>query len=445
MPHPAIRSARRAAPGAARAARHGRRFYGREDELASFRAALAQNASLAVLYVHGIGGVGKSALLREYRSVAEQVGITAVCLDGRLVDPSPGGFLIALADALGLPRDESPLSRINGLDRIVLLVDGCELLAPLEAWLREALLPTLPARAVIVLAGRNPPAPEWIIDLAWAPSVCVLPLRNLRPDESRALLAARGVPVARHEELLAFTHGHPLARVLVADAASAPDAGASFEPERAPHVVGALLQRIVSGAPGPAHRRALELCAHVRVSNEPLLAATIDGADPHELFEWLRGRSFIEAGPEGLFPHDVAREALEADFRWRDPDGYRELHEQVFAWLGDRLRRSAGRARQRAFFDNAAGGEPTVVHLEKFLRHAVERLAATERGGKVHRALWHTYIEPAGSQERVAERLGLPFNTYRYHLAHGTDRVAAWLWEQELHGGSGTLASVHRA
>jgi hypothetical protein len=61
------------------------------------------------------------------------------------------------------------------------------------------------------------------------------------------------------------------------------------------------------------------------------------------------------------------------------------------------------------------------------------------------RALWHTDIEPAASQERSAERLGLPFSTCRYHLARGTEQVVACLWEQELHGGSGDPTSASRA
>jgi hypothetical protein len=43
--------------------------------------------------------------------------------------------------------------------------------------------------------------------------------------------------------------------------------------------------------------------------------------DVHELFEWLRGLSFIESGRLGLYPHDLAREALVADLRWRHPIG----------------------------------------------------------------------------------------------------------------------------
>jgi hypothetical protein len=38
----------------------------------------------------------------------------------------------------------------------------------------------------------------------------------------------------------------------------------------------------------------------------------------------------------------------------------------------------------------------------------------------------------------IAERFGLPFGTYRYHLAQGTARVVAWLvaLERELYGGA---------
>ena len=55
----------------------------------------------------------------------------------------------------------------------------------------------------------------------------------------------------------------------------------------------------------------------------------LDTADAHELFEWLRELSFVETGPSGLFPHDLAREALAAELRWRNPDWYAELHRRA--------------------------------------------------------------------------------------------------------------------
>ena len=46
---------------------------------------------------------------------------------------------------------------------------------------------------------------------------------------------------------------------------------------------------------------------------------------------------------------------------------------------------------------------------------------------KLYRAVWFTYFEPLESQEKVAERLDLPFSTYRHHLARGIERIGRWL------------------
>jgi hypothetical protein len=99
----------------------------------------------------------------------------------------------------------------------------------------------------------------------------VVPLRNLRPSESRAYLGARGVPAAQHPAALSFTYGHPLALSLVADVASAGGDPTGFAPEQRPDVVRALLGRFVQRLPGLRHREALEACAHVRVTLQGLL------------------------------------------------------------------------------------------------------------------------------------------------------------------------------
>jgi hypothetical protein len=87
------------------------------------------------------------------------------------------------------------------------------------------------------------------------------------------------------------------------------------------------------------------------VTTEALLASALDGGDAHELFGWLRGLSFVEEGPYGLFPHDLAREVLDADLHWRNPEGYLELHRRVRRFIVARLQQARGPERQRAFFD----------------------------------------------------------------------------------------------
>jgi hypothetical protein len=52
-----------------------------------------------------------------------------------------------------------------------------------------------------------------------------------------------------------------------------------------------------------------------------------------------------------VFPHDLARDTLEADLRWRDPDGYRRGFRGVRAYIQGRLQTSRGQEQQRAIAD----------------------------------------------------------------------------------------------
>jgi hypothetical protein len=73
--------------------------------------------------------------------------------------------------------------------------------------------------------------------------------------------------------------------------------------------------------------------------------------DAHELFEWLRGLSFMDSGQYGLFPHDLARDALSADLRWRNHDWYAELHRRARTYYARSLQQTHGRDHQRILFD----------------------------------------------------------------------------------------------
>ena len=59
----------------------------------------------------------------------------------------------------------------------------------------------------------------------------------------------------------------------------------------------------------------------------------------------------MESGPHGLFPHDLAREVIDADLRWRDPAAYRDVHVRVRRHVGERISESAGREHERAVAD----------------------------------------------------------------------------------------------
>ena len=91
-------------------------------------------------------------------------------LDGRNIDPSPPGFLLALRLALGLEGNGRSSTAPDWPSEGVLLINTYEILAPLDTWLRETLLPQLPGHSLVIIAGRNPPAPA-----CWPPTCSCAP------------------------------------------------------------------------------------------------------------------------------------------------------------------------------------------------------------------------------------------------------------------------------
>jgi hypothetical protein len=208
----------------------------------------------------------------------------------------------------------------------------------------------LPAQWIVVIAGRTPPAEAWYTDFDWHELTRIVSLRNLRPEESQTLLTTRGIPAEQHKTLLSVTHGHPLALCLVADLLHGKDE-VELNLRNEPDIVRTLLERFVVDIPSAKHRLALEVCVMAWATTEALLAAVLDEEDAHTTFEWLRRLPFIEQGSQGLFPHDLARDVLEADFRWRNLEGHRELYRQLVAPLYKRLYQAPSRQQQRIWFD----------------------------------------------------------------------------------------------
>lgn len=329
-----------------------RRFVGRVAERDLFRSALdADGLPFNVLYIFGPGGVGKTTLLREFVNICEEAGVPASYVDARNIEPSPDAFMSTVSSALGLiARDGASGFPEAPNERRVVLIDTYETLAPLGEWMNEDFLPHLPENLFLILASRNPPDAGWRADPGWQSLVRPLHLANLNHEESRTYLARREVPFEEHQNILDFTHGHPLALSLVADV-FVQRPGVRFRPAETPDVIKTLLEQFVQQVPGPAHRIALESCALVRYTTETLLGHMTTMPEVHELFEWLRRLTFIESGPLGLFPHDVAREALVADLRWRNPDWYAELHHRARNYYAARLKQTHGQEQQRVLFD----------------------------------------------------------------------------------------------
>jgi hypothetical protein len=327
-------------------------FVGRSLERELLRESLAAaDLPFVLLYIYGPGGVGKTSLLREAGHIAGQVQAAVYWLDARDLEASPAGFMAGLQRSLGLADPEKvfeALAAQNG--RALLLIDTAELLAPLDGWLRDIFLPQLPGNVLVVIAGRNPPSLRWRSDPGWQQLMRIVSLKNLNQEESRALLMRWQLPARQHEAILQFTHGHPLALSLVADVfEQQPET--EFQPENAPNIIKTLLDQFMHETPTPYHRAALEASSQVQLVSEPLLGAMLKLDDPHPIFEWLRDLSFIESERRGLYPHDLAREALAADLRWRDPDRQAELHTLARSFYMQRFREGDGRTQRQILSD----------------------------------------------------------------------------------------------
>jgi hypothetical protein len=154
-----------------------RLFVGRKSELEQIRDGLTQtNLPTQVVFVSGMGGIGKSSLLLQCLQIAEETGIFCVWLDARTCTESPSGFLATLHSLLFPsfhPRETvaNPISDIVGTlneRRTLLCIDNYDHLQKIDGWLREAFFPELPARnLLIILAGRQDLMVEWQFDPAW--------------------------------------------------------------------------------------------------------------------------------------------------------------------------------------------------------------------------------------------------------------------------------------
>ena len=280
-------------------------FVGRARELRVVDELLADGG---VLLVHGAGGVGKSVLLREIRRRA--AGWEPFVVDGRDLPPVPDAIEQALAGAWSAER---PLILIDTYDRM----------SALGGYLRSTLLPSLPANAAVVIAGRETPEPGWF-EGGWETVAVELPLAALSEFEARALLVRQGLrDDPRAAAITRWAGGLPLALRLGAAAARedptwAP--GSDAAPLRA-H-----LQRVSEVALAGEHADVFALACVARVVTPALVADVLPGVDPAAALRWLAGCAFADSRPGGVTLHELVRRPLRATL---EPERERSLRARV--------------------------------------------------------------------------------------------------------------------
>ncbi len=306
-------------------ARDRDRFVGRSAELAFLERLFEDDPPANVVLVHGPGGIGKSALLRELARRAQAHGLETFFVEGRDLPPMP--------DAL-----EAILAGAREVERPVLLIDTYELMTALAGYLRRGLLPSLPDKTVAVIAGRARPDPGWFAG-GWEGVATELKLGALSDRDALDLLAGYGLADERSDDVVLWAEGSPLALALAAEAAAA-DGG--WTPERGaerPEVVQSLIRRLAESELQGVRLSAVSVAAIARVTTVDLLRAVLPDGQAEPAYERLEALTFTEPLGDGLTLHELVRKALHADLRRRDRERERELRRRIVDHLYTRARR----------------------------------------------------------------------------------------------------------
>lgn len=322
--------------------KRGALVVGREVERAAWaRMLTARKPRPRALYVHGAGGIGKTSLLDELaRTARRRMPVAHVELrEGEAV---PRLVTETIADALGVDAADVVEGRSQG--RFAVVIDGCDRVGSGLGWITRVLLPRLPSACPVALAGRAPPDERWRDE-----EIAPLVLAPLTRDESQLLLAARGVVEAERDALIRLAHGNPLALSIAAELAR--QGRAPLALESSPELIQALLGRMLSGPLKPAERAALEALSVARVLDEALLERWVGPEDAHRTFRWLTRLPFVRLHRAGLTPHDLARDVLAGDLRWRNPERFASLRAHALSLYLGRVRHSELAQRQKAIAD----------------------------------------------------------------------------------------------
>ncbi len=296
------------------------RFAVRGRELAFVEQCMdADDPPASVVHISGPGGIGKSALLREIARRGRARGFSVIAVDGREYGPASGVLEARLREAVHDPR---PL----------VLLDSFERMTALDSYLRRELVPSLPDRSLVVIAGRAQPDQGWFAG-GWETVTALLDLGVMTPAEARQMLAAHGLTDERVAAVIEWAAGSPLALAMAASAATADPAwSAASTPDR-PEIVRSLVHRLLDAERHEVRPSALAVAAVARTTTPQLLRAVLPEEDAVAGYRELSELSVSEPLGDGITLHDLVRKALRADLQARNPELERELRRRIVDYL----------------------------------------------------------------------------------------------------------------
>ena len=320
--------------------RQGRRITlaGRDAELGLVRQVTAPGGPV-VVYVHGPAGIGKTALISALDACLEDEGVRRLHIAAGAVEPTPTAILTALGRVLDHKAGtvaELAAALANSKDFTVVMIDDVDTWRLAASWLREDLLPTLPASTRFVLAGTVPPPPAWSI--GYGQYFLDIKLGALPRAESDAAVAAAGLSAEIAERIWRLSGGHPLGLRMAIHAARTGSLGTARD-------AGELANAILRAIGDSDLRRAVEACAIVRRANRALMSAILETEEPIplSLLETVEALPFATRDAEGIYIAEPVRRAIVEWMSGVEAERYQRWRKTAADWIVSRLR-AAGRS-----------------------------------------------------------------------------------------------------
>lgn len=313
-------------------------FSGRIHELAALIRLVTDDQPL-IFHLHGIPGIGKSALLCQFIRQARAANTDAFLLDCHLIEPTERGFWHALSCVFGQSITniaEAAILLGDRARRVLLVLDGFEACRLIDVWLCRDFISALPDNVRIVLSSRLPPAAHWENDPRWQNLVGSLYLDTLEDAEAIELLVRTGLCISDAQRLLPVGRGHPLALRLAARARlERPriDLGGFDESG----VMSQLVELTLADITDAPLRQAIEAASVLRRITEPLLAAIFPCQDARQLYSRLRETPVIEQRRDGLALHEAVRRLVAASLKAANPERFQLYRSAAWRYLRTRI------------------------------------------------------------------------------------------------------------
>jgi len=357
-------------------------FIGREKEISELKSLIkSKKTEYYVLFVHGIGGIGKTSLVKELINSLDSK-INSIFMDCREIEPTKTGFLSAFGRELKVKGPKITLQQvIKNLEKIkgrtVLVLDTYETFGLLDTWLRKVFIPSLPENILTIIIGRHTPNTAWFTSSGLGTLIKSIELEELSYEDSITFLIQRGLTSEESENTYSFARGHPMALELAAKSvASKPSRNITYK--SFPNIIHQLTQDFLIGLDTKT-RETLESVSIVRRFDDTLLKHLLKENYEAEIFDELLELPFISLTGEGCLVHDIVRETIARELSIRDPERYKNYKKAAWVYLNEQSHIKHGESLWQATADLLYTIENPIVRDAFFpkgaMSYAVEPLS----------------------------------------------------------------------